>query len=444
MDIIHKLIILPISLILAGCASYGTINNQFLEGSVAVSQYSISQSNKYAEKNDIMVALAFSGGGTRAAALSYGVLKALRDTPIQFSGSSGRLIDEVDLISSVSGGSFTAAYYGLYGDKLFTDFESNFLRYNFKKDLIYGLFRPTTWFSGKGRTEMAVHLYEKHVFKDATFADFNRYGAPLVIINASDLGSGVRFSFLQEYFDLLCSDLSSYPVSRAVAASSAVPVMFNPVVLENYSGCRNKSQQHLHDIQINNQSPQILQTLDGLSNYADKKNRYIHLVDGGITDNLGLMAFYEMIGVSGGVNQFIQRMGVKTKTLSRILVISVNASTDPQDNIELSNKSPSINKTISAMSGIQLRRYNTAVLQLVDESMTQWVDNMSTEQNKVEAYFIKLDFKNIIDPVKREYINQIPTSFSLEPGQVDMLISVGQKLLIDDSEFQRFVKELNK
>ena len=74
------------------------------------------------------ILLAFSGGGTRAAAMSYGVMQELRDTLIDVDGKSVRVLDEVDAISSVSGGSFTAAYYGLYRDRLFTDYESEFLR----------------------------------------------------------------------------------------------------------------------------------------------------------------------------------------------------------------------------------------------------------------------------------------------------------------------------
>lgn len=83
---------------------------------------------------------------------------------------------------------------------------------------------------------MAVRYYDKTVFHDATFADFREDG-PLIIINASGLGNGTRFSFLQEYFNFLCSDLNSFPVSKAVTASSSVPVLFQPIVLEKYPGC---------------------------------------------------------------------------------------------------------------------------------------------------------------------------------------------------------------
>ncbi len=72
--------------------------------------------------------LSFSGGGTRAAAFSYGVLEKLRRTEIVVDGQRRRLIDEVDLITGVSGGSFTALAYALYGDRLFSEYEERFLK----------------------------------------------------------------------------------------------------------------------------------------------------------------------------------------------------------------------------------------------------------------------------------------------------------------------------
>ena len=58
---------------------------------------------------DTLVILAFSGGGTRAAAFSYGVLEFLNRTEIvRASGEKVRLIDAVGVITGVSGGSFTA------------------------------------------------------------------------------------------------------------------------------------------------------------------------------------------------------------------------------------------------------------------------------------------------------------------------------------------------
>ncbi len=78
--------------------------------------------------SDLAVLLAFSGGGTRASAFAYGVLQELAATEVVTAQGARPLLHEVDMISSVSGGSFTAAYYGLYGEKIFTDFEHDFLR----------------------------------------------------------------------------------------------------------------------------------------------------------------------------------------------------------------------------------------------------------------------------------------------------------------------------
>ena len=90
-------------------------------------------------KKDLLLLATFSGGGTRAAAFSYGVLEALRDTEISRKGKTTSLLQELDSISAVSGGSFTAAYYGLFGDRIFQDFEARFLKKNVQGDLTSGV-----------------------------------------------------------------------------------------------------------------------------------------------------------------------------------------------------------------------------------------------------------------------------------------------------------------
>ena len=201
---------------LAGCTSYGVVQNQPISRVEPGSGYSLQAyaAKQRRQSGELSLAVAFSGGGTRAAALSYGVLVELRDTRVVIDGREQRLLDAIGLISSVSGGSFTSAYYGLYGERVFEDFEQRFLRRDVEGALVRGLLDPLRWFSGRGRTEMAVDYYREVLFGDATFADLMRLDAPLLLINSSDLGHGVRFSFVQEYFNLLCSDLSSFPLAR--------------------------------------------------------------------------------------------------------------------------------------------------------------------------------------------------------------------------------------
>jgi NTE family protein len=164
------------------------------------------------------------------------VLQELRDTPIP----SGRLLDEVDAITSVSGGSFTSAYYGLYGDRIFEDFEQRMLRRDLQTGLLHQLLNPINWFRLAGgyfdRSELAVALYDAKVFDHKTFADMLARPGPSIQINATDLAAANFFTFFQPQFDLLCSDLSSFSVARAVTASSAVPGAFSPISLRNYAG----------------------------------------------------------------------------------------------------------------------------------------------------------------------------------------------------------------
>jgi len=432
-------------LLLAGCTSYGVVDNKSQVSAASYAGYSIrSGGGNGWGSGEVSLILAFSGGGTRAAALAYGVLEELRDTKVMVDGESGRLLDQIDIISSVSGGSFTSAYYSLHGDRIFDDFEDLFLRRNVQGQLIRGLLNPLEWFSTAGRTEMAVKLYEKEVFHGATFNDMKREGSPLVLINASDLGYGVRFSFVQEYFNLLCSDISDYPVARAVTASSAVPVLFEPVVVENYQGCKEtKPGWLLAAEQRAKGDPELSLAVDGLNTYFKKDRRqYAHFVDGGITDNLGLRAIYEIIEISGGARAFVKKK-LDRKPPRRLAIISVNASTDPEPEMDVSNKQPSLSETINAVSDVQLHRYNVATMELMDKSVHRWAKELSAPGRPVTPYFIKVGFRDFAQPEQLQFFNQVPTSFSLTDEQVDKLIAAGRELLRSNPEYQRFVAGVN-
>lgn len=429
-------------LTLSGCTSYGVIENQPSSAAPSTQPYSIRTLAGRDRDSNLTLVLAFSGGGTRAAALAYGVLQELRDTTITVDGQPRRLLDEVDAISSVSGGSFASAYYGLYGERIFEDFEDAFLRRDVQDTLIGSVLNPFTWFDTSGRTEIAVKYYEDEIFGDATFADMRRKDGPMVLINASDLSYGVRFSFVQEYFNLLCSDISSFPVARAVTASSAVPVIFNPVVVENYEECKHATPEWITQArQRSAKNPQLTSLVDGLEGYFQTKNRqYTHFVDGGITDNLGLRAIYEIIELSGGSETFFKKVGELPPR--NFVVISVDASTVVKRDMDQSNKQPSIPDTISAMTDAQLHLYNTATLALMSESLDRWTETLSTPERPVKPHFIQLAFDDIAQRKRIAFFNRIPTSFKLSDEQVDSLIAAGRELLRTNPEFQSLLADL--
>jgi NTE family protein len=441
---VFKLLIVSLGLLLlSGCAAYGVIDNAPLSESVSAESYSIKNKARGQVSEDLELILAFSGGGTRAAALSYGVLEELRDTTVIIDGQPHRLLDEVDIISSVSGGSFTSAYYGLHGDRIFEDFKDKFLYRNVEGQLIRGLLNPLEWLGLTGRTEMAVKIYEEDVFHGATFADMQRAGGPLILINASDLGYGVRFSFVQEYFDLLCSDIASFPVARAVTASSAVPLVFHPIVVKNYHDCKatGKPDWMVAAEKRMANDPEMTQVVRGLETYYDKDSReYAHFVDGGITDNLGLRAIHEIVQIAGGADAFYKKAGIKPPRYAAL--ITVNASTDPETAIDMSNKQPSVAETISAISNVQLHRYNYATQAVLVKSMESMVELLSTPGNPVMPYNVRVEFNDIEHPEERRFFNNIPTSFHLSEEQVNRLIEAGRELLRNNPNYQRLLADL--
>ena len=442
----NQLIIVALLLsALSGCATT-RVTNVAMPAESEVKPYTQLQYVK--ENDDLKMFVSFSGGGTRAAAFSYGVLEALRDTPITINNKKTRLLDEIDMISSVSGGSFTAAYYGLYGEQIFEDYEHIFLKRDVQQGLISGVLNPLNWFrfigAGFDRTELAIDYYDKYIFKGATFADL-RKDMPFIQINATDLSSGQPFIFKQEYFNLICSDLSQFNIARAVAASSAVPVAFAPIAVKNYKECSGVGPSgylnRLADVEEDNF--RVHQMLNALQRYSDKDSvKYVHLLDGGIADNLGIRVLYDAINLTGGVSNLPEK--VTSKPFKYIVVLMVNAAVSPEKEMDTHSKEPDLSDQINAISSAQINRYSVESIQLMKESLKKWTFDLSESAGyKVKPFFIQIDFAGVQKQDEKKLINAVTTSFALPDEQVDGLRRAARELLNASPEFQHFLKELN-
>jgi NTE family protein len=435
------LLTLLLLVFISGCTTAARITNTPVDEAMPINSTAIGNRSK--NTDNALFFIAFSGGGTRAAALSYGVLEELRDATFTFDGEKKRLLDEVDSISSVSGGSFTAAYYALYGDRIFEDYEEVFLRRNVQKTLIGSLFNPVNWvrmiFTKLNRTELAIDYYDRNIFHHSTFADIEARDGPFVAINATDLGIGQRFTFTQPTFNMLCSDLGTFSVARAVAASSAVPIAFNPVTLKNYDSCQYEDPDWIRYARENSVDNERLRThVKGFDSYKNKEKRpYIHLADGGITDNLGVRSLYDRIEATGGALRAFKEGN--TRLPKYIIVIVVNAQTRAADPMDSSSKSPSNAAVLGAVSRTQIGRYNLESMVLLEESLERWATELSTPDHKVTPYFIKLDFESIADEKIRLIFNNMATSFSLPDEEVDGLIKAGHALLRQSPDYQRLI-----
>lgn len=438
-----RLLTLCAFLLLGGCASQVMIDNDQVEPSGATASYSLREVYGNRRDSGLSLVLAFSGGGLRAAALAYGVMLELQETQINHRGETRPLLADVKVISSVSGGSFTAAYYGLFGDQLFEQFEADVLNQDLERAIADRVFTLRHLFSNNSRGAAAAAVYSDYIFGDRRFADMRRDDAPLILINASDLSSGARISFVQDFFGLLCSDINSFPVAKAVAASAGVPLVFEPVVLENFDDCDvTPILSRLKQISPKAGGREIRLAAASLTKLATQKERYryLHLVDGGITDNLGLRSIYEQVALYGGIGPFLADMGRRSDTHS--VLISVDASVDSSIGIGEVATEPRVDQTINAVTDIQLHRYNASTIELMREEFSRWHSELSRKGSRVEPYFVDVALSEYPDMSVAESLNKIPTTLKLSPEQVSLLIDAGRRLLRENPEFKRLLSEL--
>jgi NTE family protein len=299
-------------------------------------------------KNDLFVVLSLSGGGTRAAALAYGVLCELRDTRVEWKGRSVSLLDEVDVISSVSGGSFIAAYYGLFRDETFTRFEEDFLRVDFQSRLSKSTFSPLSWFHLASlhydRIDRAGEVYGEDVFRGMTFADLRaRSPRPLIVLNATNVLYGSQFSFTQDFFDFIGSDLDPFPIGRAVAASSAFPILLSPMTLDVHARPKGFEipQALKRGLEYPRENRSVHAIARTLAPYDTNKDEhpYLHLLDGGLSDNLGLRFVMGTFRTELDVLQQRDPPGDASR-IERLLVIAVNARNEPAEDIDMHPDAP--------------------------------------------------------------------------------------------------------
>lgn len=399
--------------------------------------------------NGTLFLVAFSGGGTRAAAMSYGVLEELRRTRVPGVATERQLIQDISIISSVSGGSFTAAAYALFGEGMFGPFETNFLKRNVQGKLVGKTFSPWNWprlgSPWFGRSDLAARYYDQILFKGATFGDLERTNGPFVLLNATEIGTGTEFWFTQDVFDNICSDLSSYSVARAVAASSAVPVLLSPVTLKSYAGdCGYEPPAWTwgNTNRALGSGNVLMRRGRELAMQRDRAKRpYLQLVDGGVTDNLGLRPLIE--GLAYLAAQPDSRQGLRMESLKRVVVLSVNAHSSPQNEWDSRESPPGMLTLAVAAPGITMERYSQDTVDVMG-ALVQTLQKraMETRGESLRFYPILLNFENLPDPKEREYFLNVPTSFLLSEESVDRLREVGGRLLRDSPEFQALLTDM--
>ncbi len=452
---------------------------------------------------DTLVIVSASGGGTRAATLELGTLRALDHTVLP---SGKRLSEEVDMISSVSGGSVTAAYFALHGraalqtswpDKnpLPYDLENRFIRRSGTNALIMDAINPIEWVRlstpARERIDVLIDYFDRTLFTEG-----ETYGTllkarrrPFLILNAADMVEGQPFPFTQQMFDLLCSDLLRTKLSVGVASSAAFPLALSPVTLKNYSRCAAQDKQadwppawvqsevrtdwqttDRQDIVGRGRAeaayafgvprtpadsasksvladPRTTPLVDQIG-MAPVKKAYVHLLDGGIADNLGVGEPYRTLTQQGMSAPFFNL--IATGSIKRILFVMVNSRSAASSTLDGKPNTPGLVDMLEGTTGASIDRASVGAAQrlrtllehsfddeaaLLEAQHKPGAENFRTVADNTSL--VSIDFDAIPDATCRLRFHNIGTNWGMTDQEVTAVLDVGEALTMDDLQFQK-------
>lgn len=450
-----------LALALAGCATiHNEPVNQPLTPGLALAQADAMRGDA-THADNILLGLAFSGGGTRAAAFSHGVLAELDQVQLPGEhGGSVPLLERVDFVSGVSGGSVTAAYFGLKKRAALADFREKFLLQDAESALRTRVSLANVSRALSGGINDSNHLprwLDENLFDGAKLSEFRASRRPRIWINASDIYNRTTFVFGATSFNAICSDLGSYPIADAVAASAAVPVLFAPVVLKTYpQQCPYKLPEWITRARANPSTPPMLKAFaDAVARYNDGSMPYIKLLDGGLVDNFGLSGFtIARLSSDTPYGPLSPQQGVK---LRRALFVVVDAGRGPSGNWVQNVEGPGAAELVMAAADTAIDASVRASFTAFEgtarewqEQLIRWRCGLSAEKRRqfgappnwncrdLKFQVTRIGFDQL-GQQRAAQLNAVPTRFKLPAEQVDLLIGAGADAMRGNAEFRDFV-----
>lgn len=415
-----------------------------------------------------VILMAFSGGGSRAAALAAAVLGELSRTRYPAGAEERSLVEDVKVVSSVSGGSVTAAWFGLEGGDGMDELRRRFLAQDNMRSLILTGVNPVTWlrlaFTDYTRIDALKELLDERLFDGRTFAELNAPGKPIVILNATDMGSGQVFAFTPQRFDDICSSLDDLPVSVGVAASAAFPIFLTPVDFHNNSAdCPGAppEQEWIDVILESPESPYVNLPDYRAARYANdlrrgeprfRDIRELHFLDGGVADNLGisslrwtLLSPYDDSSLLTAIND---------GAVKRVVVIVVNARSDPPSELDTDPGTPGIIDMLGTVTSVPIDSTTASM----DTQLRDTLENLAKDAiaaaptgtarfADMKVYGVLIDFDQLPagTPAERDLrdrVKQIPTLWTLTPEELALIDGVGPMLLQRDPCYRLLLADL--
>ena len=268
---------------------------------------------------------------------------------------------------------------------------------------------------------------------------------------------------MQNDFDLLCSDLNNVRLSRAAATSSAVPIVLSPVTFNNYGGnCG-----YQYPVWVGNvanpdhrarPAGRAFQRYREMQDFQNSKDRpFIHLVDGGVADNIGVRGVLEVLEELAVSAAFRGEVGFDV--FRRIVLLIVNARSSPRSDWDRRESPPGTVGQLLRASGVPIERYSFETVETMKDSAEIWMWRRklhvaqarlagATEEEaegsvpKVSLHVLDVSFDAITDPKERAYFMNLPTNFVLPAEDIDRLREIAGRLLRQSAEYETIVHEL--
>ena len=414
-----------------------------------------------------VILMAFSGGGARAAALAAAVLAKMDGVTYTASDGRHRLTDDITLVSSVSGGSVTAAWLGLYrgenlGERL-AELKDRFLTQDNMGSLKGNLVNPLFWvreaFTDYSRIQALEELLDKRLFDGKQISEINQPGKPFVIFNASDMAGGETFAFTPSRFDDICSDFDSMRLSTAVAASAAFPIALTPVTFKDFQKDCPGNIRDARWAEIEQAAPQ------GQLNLAEYRNarytndlrqreptfrsiKFIHLLDGGLADNLGINSIRDALSRGSDDTHLLQEINLGH--VRKLVVIIVNARSDPPNELYQKQDASGLFGQLAAVTSAPIDANSLNAQQNIDRLLLEMARAAVEAPNTdiaLQVYNVTVDFDTIAADTPghralRDVVKTIPTSWNIDADQLSTIDQASALILDNDGCYRQLLADL--
>jgi NTE family protein len=186
-----------------------------------------------------------------------------------------------------------------------------------------------------------------------------------------------------------------------------------------------------------------------LRSYLDGDERpYIHLLDGGLADNLGLRSPLEGVFMQDSAWTLVQRIGIAD--VRKVVFIVVNASTGPDLRWNKVAAIPGLGQVMQAFKDIPIDRYTYETKELLASNFGIWAADIKTQRkaaghaagDDLEFMLVDVDFEALHDAREREALMRIPTRWSLDGANLTRVRTAARTLLAQSEPYQRLLRDL--